>query len=429
MTVLVVGGGGREHAVCAAIKKSPKCTRLLCAPGNGGIAKIAECFPTVSATDVDAVVELAKRENVDYVAVTTDEALAAGTVDALEVVGIPAFGPRKNAAIIESSKAFSKALMKKYNIPTAKYEIFDERSAAVEYVKSQGAPIVVKADGLALGKGVVVAQTVDEAIEFIDELMLNGKFGASGAKVVIEEYLTGREVTALVLTDGKTLMPLPSSMDHKRVYDNDEGPNTGGMGAISPSPLYSREFADASFQRIFIPTMNALNAESRTFKGVIYFELMLTTDGPKVIEYNARFGDPETQAVLPLIKSDMLELMLSVTEERLSEMSLELTREASCCVVVASGGYPVKYDTGKKISGIDDTEALDAIVYHAGTKLIADGEYVTSGGRVLGVTCTAADLPTAIQRAYSAVEKISFDGMHYRKDIGRRIGSDDRRAI
>jgi phosphoribosylamine--glycine ligase len=422
MTVLVVGGGGREHAVCAALKKSPECTRLLCAPGNGGIAQIAECFSDVKATDVDAVVALAKREKADYVAVTTDDALAAGTVDALEAVGIPAFGPRKNAAIIESSKAFSKALMKKYNIPTAKYEIFDERDAAVEYVKSQGAPIVVKADGLALGKGVVVAQTVDEAVDFIDELMLNGKFGASGAKVVIEEFMTGREVTALVLTDGKTLMPLPSSMDHKRVFDNDEGPNTGGMGAISPSPLFSPEIADASFQRIFTPTMNALNAEGRTFKGVIYFELMLTPGGPKVVEYNARFGDPETQAVLPLIKSDMLKLMLAVTEERLDEMPLELTGEASCCVVLASGGYPVKYDTGKPISGIGDAEASGATVYHAGTKADGNGGYITAGGRVLGVTYTAPELEQAIQKAYEAAGKIKFDDMHFRKDIGRRIG-------
>jgi len=419
MTILVIGGGGREHAVCVAVKKSKMCSRLLCAPGNGGIASVAECFPTVKATDIDAVLELVRRESVDYVIVTPDDPLAIGMVDALEAAGVKAFGPRKNAAIIEASKAFSKELMKKYAIPTARYETFTDHAAATEYIKAQGAPIVVKADGLALGKGVVVAKTVEEALEFLDELMLNAKFGTSGNSVVIEELLTGPEVTVLALCDGKTLKPLPSSQDHKRVFDNDEGSNTGGMGAIAPCPLLTPELLERCRKEIFEPTVAALAGEGIEFKGVIYFGLMLTPDGPKVIEYNARFGDPETQAVLPLITSDILEAMMACTDGTLDSHELTVSDKSACCVVMASGGYPGSYQTGYEIKGLEDAYAEGAFVYHAGTKL-QDGAYKTSGGRVLGVTSTAPTLVEAVESAYKAVDKISFNDAHFRKDIGSK---------
>ncbi|MDR2606382.1 MAG: phosphoribosylamine--glycine ligase [Oscillospiraceae bacterium] len=417
MTILVIGGGGREHAVCVALRKSPRCSRLLCAPGNGGIASLATCFPDVKATDIDAVIALVRRERVDYVVVTPDDPLAIGMVDALEAVGVKSFGPRKNAAALEASKTFSKALMKKYSIPTARHETFSNRDSAANYIAAHGAPIVIKADGLALGKGVAVAQTVPEALAFLDELMLDAKFGASGSSVVIEECLTGPEVTVLALCDGKTLKTLPSSQDHKRVNDNDEGPNTGGMGAIAPCPLLTAELLSRCEKEIFAPTLNALNAEGIEFKGVIYFGLMLTPNGPKVIEYNARFGDPEAQVVLPLITSDLLEAMLACSNGTLDKYELTVSNQSACCVVMASGGYPRTYQTGYVIDGLTAAADTGAVIYHAGT-ILDGGIYKTSGGRVLGVTALADTLPDAVNASYAAVNKISFTDAHFRKDIG-----------
>jgi phosphoribosylamine--glycine ligase len=426
MTILVLGGGGREHAVCVAVKKSELCTRLLCAPGNGGISEVAECFPEVQATDIDSVLELVRRERVDFVCVTPEGPLALGMTDALEAAGVPAFGPRKDAAVLESSKSYSKRIMLKYGIPTAGYAEFTDRDAAAAYIRDMGAPIVVKADGLALGKGVVVAETIDEAVGFVDELMLNGKFGTGGSKVVIEERLSGPEFTVLALSDGKRLLPFPASQDHKRVNDNDDGPNTGGMGAICPLPWYDASLAERCEREIFIPTLEALHSEGVAFKGVIYFGLMLTADGPKVIEYNTRFGDPETQAVLPLLESDLLKLMIASAEGDFGTQELQIRGGASCCVVMSSDGYPGSYETGKEIRFPDNISELSGImVYHAGTKRPEHGVYVTSGGRVLGVTAVAETLPQAIKQAYSAVEQISFDGAHYRRDIGTRNLTDN----
>ncbi|MBR5114977.1 MAG: phosphoribosylamine--glycine ligase [Oscillospiraceae bacterium] len=416
MKVLVIGSGGREHAVCAALKKSPRVTELLCAPGNGGISQIAECVP-VKATDIDGVVALAKERKVDYVVVTPDDPLALGMVDALEAAGIRAFGPRANAAIIEASKVFSKSLMKKYGIPTAKWESFDDMEAALAYLRKVGAPIVVKADGLALGKGVVVAETLDEAEDAVRSMMLDKKFGQSGARVVIEERMTGPELTVLCFTDGKTIVQMPSSRDHKRAYDDDKGPNTGGMGAFCPVADYTPELAERCLREIFVPTIEAMNAEGRKFKGVIYFGLMLTPDGPKVVEYNARFGDPETQPVLALLETDLLDVFEAVTDERLSDIDVKWKKSCACCVVIASGGYPVAYMSGYEIHGLDEAGKI-ATVFHAGTKA-ENGKFYTNGGRVLGVTAVADSMEEAVRTAYAAADKISFENMHMRRDIAK----------
>ena len=417
MKVLVVGSGGREHAICWALKKSPKVTELYCAPGNGGIGEIARCVD-VKATDIPGMVAWAKEHSIDFVMVAPDDPLAMGMVDALEAEGIRAFGPRKNAAIIEGSKAFSKELMKKYGIPTADYAVFTDKEQALAYVEAQGAPIVVKCDGLALGKGVVVAQTLDEAKEAVVNMMENKAFGEAGAKVVIEECMTGPEVTVLAFTDGKTIVPMPSSQDHKRAYDGDQGPNTGGMGAISPSPNYTPEVARRCMEEIFLPTVKALNAEGRTFQGVIYFGMMLTPKGPKVVEYNARFGDPECQAVLSLLETDLMDILEACVDGTLDQVDVKFKDAASCCLVLASGGYPVAYEKGKEITGLDQVK--DAVVFHAGTKK-QDGKFLTNGGRVLGVTAVAPTLREAVVKAYAAAGPVFFEKMHFRKDIGYHI--------
>ncbi len=414
MKVLVVGGGGREHAICHALSKSAKVDKIWCAPGNGGIASIAECVD-ITATDIEKMVAFAKENKPDLVMVAPDDPLALGMVDALEDVGIRAFGPHKNAAIIEGSKSFAKDLMHKYNIPTANYAVFEESSKAIEYIKEQGAPIVVKADGLALGKGVTVAMTEEDAINAVKDAMDGGAFGSAGARVVIEEFLTGPEVSVLAFTDGKTIKTMPSAQDHKRAYDHDKGPNTGGMGAFSPSRMYTDEIAKTCMDTIFRPTIDAMAKEGRTFKGVIYFGLMLTPKGPKVIEYNARFGDPETQAVLSRLETDIFDIFNAVIDGTLENIDIKWSDNAACCVCMASGGYPAKYEKGKVITGLDDV--TDSIVYHAGTKL-SDGVMVTNGGRVLGVTANAKTLDEAIKKAYADVKKIHFDGVHFRTDIG-----------
>ena len=415
MKVLVVGSGGRERAICWKLKQSPKVTQLFCAPGNGGIAQVAQCVD-VKATDVEAMVAWAKDNAMDLVVVAPDDPLALGMVDALEAAGIPAFGPRKNAAIIEASKAFSKELMKKYRIPTARYETFTDLAAAEDYIRAQGAPIVVKADGLALGKGVVVAQTVEEALEAVRAMMVDKRFGESGSKVVIEECMTGPEVTVLAFCDGATVIPMTSSQDHKRAFDGNRGPNTGGMGAISPSPYYTPELAQRCMEEIFQPTVKAMAAEGRPFQGVLYFGLMLTPDGPKVVEYNARFGDPECQAVLSLLDSDLLDIFLACREGRLDAADIRWKPGAACCLVLASGGYPGSYGKGYPITGLDQVK--NATVFHAGTAQ-KDGQIVTNGGRVLGVTAVASTLEEAIDAAYAAANPIHFQDMTFRHDIGR----------
>ena len=416
MKVLVVGGGGREHAICWKLAQSPAVTELFCAPGNAGIAEIAECLP-VSATDVDGMTALAKEKKIDFVMVAPDDPLALGMVDALEAAGIRAFGPHKDAAIIEASKAFSKELMKKYGIPTAKYETFTDYEAAAAYIRAQGAPIVVKADGLALGKGVTVASTVDEALSALSDMMIGGKFGSAGGTVVIEECMTGPEVSVLAFTDGKTVKPMVSSQDHKRAYDGNRGPNTGGMGAIAPSPNYTPAIAERCMNEIFQPTIDALNAEGRTFRGVLYFGLMLTPDGPKVVEYNARFGDPETQPVLSLLDSDLFGIFNACIDGTLDQVEIRWKDAAACCLVLASGGYPVSYKKGYPITGLD--EVRDAVVFHAGTKKNEAGQFVNNGGRVLGVTAVASTLDEAIDKAYAAAKPIHWTNMHFRTDIGR----------
>ena len=419
MKILVIGGGGREHAVCKKLSESKDVTQILCAPGNAGIAQVARCIPEVKATDVEGIVALAKKEKVDFVCVTPDDPLALGCVDRLEEEGIPAFGPTAYAAQMEASKIFSKNLMRKYGIPTAKCEIFTEMDKALAYLDTQEAPIVVKADGLALGKGVVVAATIEEAKNAVIEMMEGGKFGRSGARVLIEECMVGREVTVLCFCDGKTIRPMPASQDHKRVFDGDKGLNTGGMGAFAPSPLYTEEIAERTEKEILLPTLNAMNSEGFTFKGVLYVGLMLTKDGPKVVEYNARFGDPETQVVLPLLESDLFAIMRAVREGRLAETDIRWKKESAACIVLASGGYPGKYESGKLIFGLEDAETAGATVYHAGTKK-TDAGYVTAGGRVLGVTALGNTLADAVHSAYAAAEKIHFEGAHMRRDIGSR---------
>lgn len=417
MKVLVVGGGGREHAICWKLAQSPKVTELYCAPGNGGIAQVAQCVP-IKATDVEGMVAWAREHAMDFVMVAPDDPLALGMVDALEAAGIPAFGPRANAAILEASKAFSKELMKKYHIPTAQYETFTDMEQALAYIRRQGAPIVVKADGLALGKGVVVAATVEEAEEAVRSMMQDHKFGKSGSTVVIEECMVGPEVTVLAFCDGKHLVPMLSSQDHKRAYDGNQGPNTGGMGAISPSPNYTPEVARRCMEEIFLPTVAALKAEGRPFQGVLYFGLMLTPDGPKVVEYNARFGDPECQAVLSLLETDLLDIFLACRNGTLDHLNIRWKDGAACCLVLASGGYPGSYAKGLPITGLEDA-GQQAVVFHAGTKLGDDGTVFTNGGRVLGVTATGPDLNAAIDSAYAAAGHIHFQDMHFRTDIGR----------
>ena len=416
MKVLVVGSGGREHAICWKLAQSPKVTQLYCAPGNGGIAQVATCVD-VKATDVAGMVTWAKSNAMDFVVVAPDDPLAMGMVDAMEQAGIPAFGPRANAAIIEASKAFSKELMQKYAIPTAKYQTFTDLDAALSYIETQGAPIVVKADGLALGKGVVVATTVEEAKQAAREMMADRKFGESGSTVVIEECMTGPEVTVLAFADGEHAVPMPASQDHKRAYDGNRGPNTGGMGAICPPPQYTPELAERCMKGIFRPTIAALSAEGRPFKGVIYFGLMLTPDGPKVVEYNARFGDPECQVVLSMLDSDLMDIMQACVNGTLDKADIRWKKGAGCVLVLASGGYPMDYQKGYPISGLDEA-GKTAVVFHAGTRLEA-GQYLTNGGRVLGVTATGDTLDQAIEASYAAARHISFTDMHFRTDIGR----------
>lgn len=417
MNVLVVGGGGREHAICWALKKSPRVERLYCAPGNGGISAIAECVD-IKATDIPSMIDFVKQNNVDFVMVAPDDPLALGMVDAMEAAGIRAFGPRANAAILESSKIFSKNLMAKYHIPTAEYAVFHKKEAAISYIYQKGAPIVVKADGLALGKGVVVATSVDMAIDAVTSMMEDKKFGDSGSRLVIEECMTGPEVTVLAFTDGKAIIPMLSSQDHKRAYNGDEGPNTGGMGAFCPSPNYTPALAETCMKTIFQPTIAAMNKEGRPFKGVLYFGLMLTPSGPKVVEYNARFGDPETQPILSMLETDLLDIFEAVVDETLDQIQMKWKSGAACCVVMASGGYPIKHETGFEIQGLESVPK-DIIVFHAGTRISA-GKYLTNGGRVLGVTATADTLATAVKRAYEGVEIIRFDHAHFRTDIGRK---------
>ena len=417
MKVLVVGGGGREHAILRKLKENPEVTELFAAPGNGGIGYDAVRVP-IPATDVEGIARWASLEGMDYVVVAPDDPLALGMVDALEAAGIPAFGPRANAAIIEASKAFSKSLMKKYHIPTAKYETFTELDKALAYIKEQGAPIVVKADGLALGKGVVVAQTVEEAEQAVREMMEDHKFGASGSTVVIEECMVGPEVTVLAFCDGEHLVPMLSSQDHKRAYDGNQGPNTGGMGAFCPSPKYTPEIAERCTKEIFLPTVEALKAEGRPFKGVIYFGLMLTKDGPKVVEYNARFGDPETQPILSMLDTDLMDIFQACVDGTLDKVDIKWKSGAACCIVLASGGYPVAYEKGYPISGLEEA-GKQAVVFHAGTARNEAGEIVTAGGRVLGVTAVGASLEEAIDKAYAACKPITWQDMHFRTDIGK----------
>ena len=419
MNILMIGSGGREHALIKKLLESPKCTKLYCAPGNGGISKDAECV-NISVMDKEKMVEFAKTNAIDLVFVAPDDPLADGMVDAFDEAGIRAFGPNKNAAIIEASKVFSKDLMKKYNIPTAMYETFDNSAEAVDFIeKNNTYPIVIKADGLALGKGVIIAKDFDEAKEAVTSIMEDKKFGASGNHIVVEEFLTGPEVSVLAFTDGKCVKPMVSSKDHKRAYDNDEGLNTGGMGTISPNPYYSDEIAQVCMDTIFVPTINAMNSEGRPFKGCLYYGLMITPNGPKIIEYNARFGDPEAQVVLPRLDTDLVDICEAVIDEKLSDLDIQWKDGAAACVVIASGGYPVSYEKGKVISGLDENGQVDgAIVYHAGTKF-EDGNFLTNGGRVLGVTAIADNLDNALEKAYNAVSQIKFDDMHFRTDIGR----------
>ncbi len=415
MKIMVIGGGGREHAIVKKLKENPNVTALYCLPGNGGIAKDAVCVP-IAATNLDSIVRFAKEHSIDYAVVAPDDPLAMGAVDLLETIGVPCFGPRKNAAIIEASKVFAKELMKRYGIPTARYETFDDMDAALRYLETDPMPAVIKADGLALGKGVIIAQTLSEAKEAVRAMMEDKRFGKSGERIVIEEYLEGPEISVLSFTDGKTVVPMVSSMDHKRAGDGDTGLNTGGMGTVAPNPYYTPEVADRCMREIFLPTIRAMAAEGRPFKGCLYFGLMETKDGPKVIEYNCRFGDPETQVVLPLLKTDLLTVMQAVTEERLADCPVTFSDGAAACVILASDGYPGSYQKGFPIRIPDD---LNAEIFTAGVKE-TDGQLVTSGGRVLGVTATAPTLKEALQKAYAAAEQIRFENVYYRRDIGKR---------
>ena len=415
MKILVVGGGGREHAIIKKIKENKTVEKIYVLPGNGGIAADAECV-NIAAKDIEKITEFAKSHDIDYAIVAPDDPLVLGCVDRLEAAGIACFGPKANAAVIEGSKVFAKKLMKKYNIPTAAYETFDNIDAALDYIETAPLPLVIKADGLALGKGVVIAETKHDAINAVTDMMQNKVFGNSGDHVIIEEFLEGPEVSVLSFTDGKTVVPMISSMDHKRAGDGDTGLNTGGMGTIAPNPYYTEDIAKQCMETIFLPTIEAMNKEGRTFKGCLYFGLMLTKNGPKVIEYNCRFGDPETQVVLPLLKSDLLTVMQAVTYERLSETEVEFSDKSACCVIAASEGYPKSYDKGFEL--IIPEEIADK-VYVAGAE-ITDGKLVTNGGRVLGCTAVADDLKTAVEEAYKLIDKVRFANKYYRHDIGQR---------
>ena len=415
MKLLVVGGGGREHAIIRCLKKNPDVTEIYALPGNGGMAQDAQCV-AIGATDLDAIVAFAREHAIDYAVVAPDDPLVLGCVDALEAAGVPCFGPRANAAIIEGSKVFSKNLMKKYGIPTAAYEVFDDMAAALAYLETAPIPTVIKADGLALGKGVIIAQTRQEAMEAVRDMMEGHKFGASGDHIVIEEFLTGPEVSVLAFTDGKVVKPMVSSMDHKRIGDHDTGLNTGGMGTVAPNPYYTEEIAQQCMEQIFLPTIAAMNAEGRTFRGCLYFGLMLTPNGPKVIEYNCRFGDPETQVVLPLLESDLLTIMRACTEGTLAQTEVRFSAKHACCVILASRGYPTSYQKGFSITFTP--EAL-AHTYVAGAKL-QDGQLVTSGGRVTGTTAVADTLEQAIAEAYRLSDGVQFEGAYRRSDIGQR---------
>ncbi len=415
MKVLVVGGGGREHAIIKKLKENKTISQIFALPGNGGMAKDATCV-NISATDLNGIVAFAKENAVDYAVVAPDDPLVLGCVDRLNEIGIPCFGPNANAAIIEGSKAFAKDLMKKYNIPTAAYAIFTELDKALDYVSNCPIPTVIKADGLALGKGVIIAQSREEAVEAVTDMMANAKFGKSGSTVVVEEFLTGPEVSVLAFTDGKVVKPMVSSMDHKRAGDNDTGLNTGGMGTIAPNPYYTDEIAAECMEKIFLPTVNAMNAEGRTFKGCLYFGLMLTPNGPKVIEYNCRFGDPETQVVLPLLESDLLTVMQAVTNGTLADTEVKFSDKSACCVVTASAGYPLEYKKGYEITM---TEEADVHTYVAGAKL-DNGKLLTNGGRVTGTTAVADTLADAIQEAYRLADGVKFENAYRRSDIGQR---------
>lgn len=415
MKVMVVGGGGREHAIIKKIKKSPKVDEIYALPGNGGIAADATCVD-IGAKDLEHIVKFATENKIDFAVVAPDDPLVLGLVDLLQAEGIPCFGPNKDAAIIEGSKAFSKDLMKKYGIPTAEYETFTDMEEALSYLDTCKIPVVVKADGLALGKGVIIAETLDQAKQAVKDMMEDKVFGDSGSVVVIEEFLTGPEVSVLSFTDGKTLIPMVSSMDHKRALDGDKGLNTGGMGTVAPNPYYTEEIAARCEEEIFLPTMIAMNRECRSFSGCLYFGLMLTEDGPKVIEYNCRFGDPETQVVLPLLDSDLFDIMVHVSEGTLDEADVNFADDAACCVVMASSGYPKSYEKGYEIKIADDVTD----VYVAGAKLSEDGRLLTNGGRVLGVTERGQNIKEAIEKAYRSVEKVSFENAYYRNDIGQK---------
>lgn len=419
MKILVIGGGGREHAVIRKLMESSRVDKIYCAPGNGGIGCDAENVP-IQAMDTAGIVNFAKKNGIGLVCVTPDDPLAAGMVDALEAAGIPAFGPNRAAAQIEASKVFSKNLMKKYHIPTADYCVFDNPKDTLAYIQKQGRfPVVIKADGLALGKGVIIAQNLKEAESAVKTIMEDKVFGASGNKVVVEEFLTGPEVSVLAFTDGKTLKPMVSSKDHKRALDGNKGKNTGGMGTISPNPFYTEAIAEECMQTIFLPTLKAMNAEGRPFKGCLYFGLMLTPDGPKVIEYNSRFGDPEAQVVLPRLKTDLVDIFEATINGTLDQIDIQWKKDACACVILASGGYPGSYQKGMEIHGLDEQGQVEgATIYHAGT-IKKGNKFYTNGGRVLGVTCAAGTLDEALQKAYAAVDKITWNGMQYRHDIGK----------
>ena len=417
MKLLVVGGGGREHAIIKKLKQNPDVTEIVALPGNAGIAQDAACV-NIKATDIDGIAQYVKDHPVDFAVVAPDDPLALGCVDRLHALGVKCFGPDAKAARIEASKVFAKNLMKKYGIPTAAYEVFDDAAKALEYVKTCALPVVIKADGLALGKGVTICMTREEAADAVKACMLDGAFGASGSRIVAEEYLEGPEVSVLAFTDGKVVKPMVSSMDHKRVGDGDTGPNTGGMGTIAPNPCYTPDAAGRCMKEIFLPTIAAMNAEGCPFRGCLYFGLMVTKDGPKVIEYNCRFGDPETQVVLPLLKSDLLTVMLACEDGTLADTPVEFSDGAACCVMLASGGYPGRYEKGEVIDLGSAPEMAE--IYHSGTARDAQGSLVTAGGRVLGVCCTADDLESAIDKAYRAAGQVKWDGMICRRDIGAR---------
>ena len=423
MKVLVIGGGGREHAMVEAISRSKRVSKIYCMPGNAGIAELAECIPSIGVMDFDKQIAFAKENDIDLVVCSQDDPLCAGLVDAHEAAGLRVFGTRKNAAIIEGSKSFSKNLMKKYGIPTAAYEVFTDAQKAISYLETNAKfPIVLKADGLALGKGVLICNNLQEAIDGVKEIMTDKKFGSAGNEMVIEEFMTGREVSVLAFVDGKNIKLMSSSQDHKRIGDKDTGLNTGGMGTFSPSPFYTEEIDRMGWERIYQKTVDAMASEKRPFKGVLYFGLMLTSEGPKVVEYNTRFGDPETQVVLPRLKTDIIDVFDAVIDGTLDKLNLEFEDQAAVCVVLASAGYPVKYEKGKKITGLENFKNKEGYYcFHAGSKFDEEGNVVTNGGRVLGITAKGATLKEAREKAYEATNWVDFEGKYMRHDIGKAI--------